>query len=584
MARYDVVIVGAGLFGSLSAYKYKSLGRKVLVIDKRSHVGGNLYCESIEGINVHKYGAHIFHTSNKKVWDFVNSFVEFNRFTNSPLANYKNVLYNLPFNMNTFYQLWGTKTPAEAKAEIERQRAEVQIDDPKNLEEQALSLVGKDIYEKLIKGYTEKQWGKSPRDLPAFIIKRIPLRYTFDNNYFSDIYQGIPAGGYNGLISKLLEGCEVLCNADFFKDRPYFEALANQYEPDSRKSCHCMIQARILKHQIYIYCPANFVTGGTELLHQLVDVLRNNGAEAYIYYIGEPDAAIPDAFKRYNIQQSLEIVDREDNIVVLPETLFKHHIDIKYARIYLWWLSVDNFYNGCMFNLPLKELFDFSKRMFVDRFILNFKGYASPEDKRGRISLNSLSSERYVSLYQSEYAHHFLYTKGFKYVLPLKDYINTEFYEIPKVSGRENIVLYNPAKGMEYTRQLIRLSPDLEWRPIQGLKRKQLVELLRKSKLYIDFGNHPGKDRLPREAALNGCCLITGIRGAAYFYEDIPIPDIYKLDEKKVSKEDVISLIRNVLADYEKCFSDFNYYRSRILMEKAEFEEDVKKLFLRESV
>ena len=228
MARYDVVIVGAGLFGSLSAYKYKSLGRKVLVIDKRSHVGGNLYCESIEGINVHKYGAHIFHTSNKKVWDFVNSFVEFNRFTNSPLANYKNVLYNLPFNMNTFYQLWGTKTPAEAKAEIERQRAEVQIDDPKNLEEQALSLVGKDIYEKLIKGYTEKQWGKSPRDLPAFIIKRIPLRYTFDNNYFSDIYQGIPAGGYNGLISKLLEGCEVLCNADFFKDRTYFEALANQ--------------------------------------------------------------------------------------------------------------------------------------------------------------------------------------------------------------------------------------------------------------------------------------------------------------------------------------------------------------------
>ena len=228
MARYDVVIVGAGLFGSLSAYKYKSLGRKVLVIDKRSHVGGNLYCESIEGINVHKYGAHIFHTSNKKVWDFVNSFVEFNRFTNSPLANYKNVLYNLPFNMNTFYQLWGTKTPAEAKAEIERQRAEVQIDDPKNLEEQALSLVGKDIYEKLIKGYTEKQWGKSPRDLPAFIIKRIPLRYTFDNNYFSDIYQGIPAGGYNGLISKLLEGCEVLCNADFFKDSPYFEALANQ--------------------------------------------------------------------------------------------------------------------------------------------------------------------------------------------------------------------------------------------------------------------------------------------------------------------------------------------------------------------
>lgn len=228
MKKYDYLIVGAGLFGSIFAYEANKRGKKCLVIDKRNHVGGNVYCENIEGINVHKYGAHIFHTSNKKVWDYVNSFVEFNRYTNSPVANYNGELYNLPFNMNTFYQLWGTKTPLEAKNKIEEQKKEANVSDPKNLEEQAISLVGKDIYEKLIKGYTEKQWGKKATELPAFIIKRLPVRFTFDNNYFNDMYQGIPIGGYNVIIDKLLDGIEVKLEIDFFKNRKELERLANK--------------------------------------------------------------------------------------------------------------------------------------------------------------------------------------------------------------------------------------------------------------------------------------------------------------------------------------------------------------------
>ena len=228
MKYFDYLIVGAGLYGSIFAYKAMQAGKKVLVIDKRLHVGGNLYCENIEGINVHKYGAHIFHTSNKKVWDFVNSIVEFNRYTNSPIANYKGKLYNLPFNMNTFYALWGTITPEEAMSKIEEQRKEAGITDPKNMEEQAISLVGKDIYEILIKGYTEKQWGRKATDLPPFIIKRLPVRFTFDNNYFNDKYQGIPIGGYNKLIEGLLKGIEIECNTDFFVNRIEFESMADK--------------------------------------------------------------------------------------------------------------------------------------------------------------------------------------------------------------------------------------------------------------------------------------------------------------------------------------------------------------------
>ena len=218
--KYDYLIVGSGLFGATFAYLAKKAGKKCLVIDKRPHLGGNVYCEKVEGINVHQYGAHIFHTSNKKVWDFVNSIVEFNRYTNCPVANYKGKLYNLPFNMNTFYQMWGVLTPKEAKAKIEEQKKEALAAlngrEPQNLEEQALCLVGKDIFEKLIKEYTEKQWGRKCTELPAFIIKRLPVRLVFDNNYFNDKYQGIPVGGYNQLIDGLLEGIECKTGVDFF--------------------------------------------------------------------------------------------------------------------------------------------------------------------------------------------------------------------------------------------------------------------------------------------------------------------------------------------------------------------------------
>lgn len=217
----DYLIVGSGLYGATFAYRAKQIGKKCLVIDKRPHLGGNVYCENVEGINVHKYGAHIFHTNNKEVWDFVNSLVPFNRYTNSPIANYKGKIYNLPFNMNTFYQMWGVTNPEEAKAKIEEQKVEAVAAlngrEPQNLEEQALILVGKDIFETLIKDYTEKQWGRRCCELPAFIIKRLPVRLVFDNNYFNDAYQGIPIGGYNKLIEGLLGGVECKTNTDFFK-------------------------------------------------------------------------------------------------------------------------------------------------------------------------------------------------------------------------------------------------------------------------------------------------------------------------------------------------------------------------------
>ena len=234
--KYDYLIVGAGLFGATFAHLARKRGKRCLVIDKRPHAGGNIYCENIEGINVHKYGAHIFHTSDKEVWDFVNSIVPFNRYTNCPVAQAPDGrLYNLPFNMNTFYQMWGVKTPAEAQAKLDEQRREAVgrmkaegVTEPRNLEEQALTLIGRDIYEQLIKGYTEKQWGRRCTELPAFIIRRLPVRMTFDNNYFNDSYQGIPIGGYNRLIDGLLDGVEVRLNADFFADRARWESIADR--------------------------------------------------------------------------------------------------------------------------------------------------------------------------------------------------------------------------------------------------------------------------------------------------------------------------------------------------------------------
>jgi UDP-galactopyranose mutase len=233
--EYDYLIVGAGIYGATFACIAHRQGKRCLVIDKRNHIGGNIYCENIEGINVHKYGAHIFHTSNKKVWDFANSIVEFNRYTNSPIANYKGKQYNLPFNMNTFYQMWGVLTPAEAQAKIEEQRQEALekmkadgVTEPRNLEEQAQLLIGKDLYEILIKGYTEKQWGRKCSELPAFIIKRLPVRFVHDNNYFNDRFQGIPIGGFNKLIDGLLDGVEVKLNTDFFDNLQHWEQVADK--------------------------------------------------------------------------------------------------------------------------------------------------------------------------------------------------------------------------------------------------------------------------------------------------------------------------------------------------------------------
>ena len=224
---YDYLIVGAGLYGAVFAHEMKARGKKVLVIDRRAHIAGNVYTEKIEGIHVHRYGAHIFHTNNKKVWNYITQFAEFNRFTNSPVANYKRKLYSLPFNMYTFNQMWGVVTPEEASAEIERQRREI-TGEPKNLEEQAISLVGRDIYEKLIKGYTEKQWGRDCRELPAFIIRRLPVRLTFDNNYFNALYQGIPGGGYTKMVANLLEGIEVRLNTDYLEHKDELDALAQK--------------------------------------------------------------------------------------------------------------------------------------------------------------------------------------------------------------------------------------------------------------------------------------------------------------------------------------------------------------------
>ena len=227
MKKYDYLIVGAGLFGATFAYEMTKKGKKCLVIDRRGHIGGNIYCENINGINVHKYGAHIFHTNDKKIWDYVNQFVEFNNYINSPIANYKGEIFNLPFNMNTFSKLWGVITPSQAKQKIEAQKKEFNIKNPKNLEEQAISLVGKDIYVKLIKEYTEKQWGKDCKELPAFIIKRLPVRFTYDNNYFNDRYQGIPIGGYNIIIEKMLKDSDIQLNVDYLKNREKFNKMAD---------------------------------------------------------------------------------------------------------------------------------------------------------------------------------------------------------------------------------------------------------------------------------------------------------------------------------------------------------------------
>lgn len=269
---YNYLIIGAGLFGSVIAHELTIRGKKCLVIDKRNHIGGNVYTEKIAGINVHKYGAHIFHTNNKRIWDYVNSFVDFNRYTNSPIANYKGRLYNLPFNMNTFYEMWGVTTPKEAMLKIEEQRRGVRIQEPQNLEEQAISLVGEDIYRTLIKEYTEKQWGRKATELPAFIIKRLPVRFTFDNNYFNDCYQGIPEGGYTRLVEKLLEGVEVCLGVDYCMRRAELNQLAEQV----------IYTGEIDRYFDYCYGELNYRSLRFE--HELFEGLENYQGNAVVNY------------------------------------------------------------------------------------------------------------------------------------------------------------------------------------------------------------------------------------------------------------------------------------------------------------
>ena len=295
--KYDFLIVGAGLFGAVFAHEMTKKGKKCLIIEKRDHIGGNIYTKEEHNINVHQYGAHIFHTNKKEIWDYINQFANFNRYTNSPVANYKGELYNLPFNMNTFYQMWGVKTPDEAKNMIEKQKAESKIENPQNLEEQAISLIGKDIYEKLVKGYTEKQWGRKCSELPAFIIKRLPVRFTFDNNYFNDLYQGIPIGGYTRIIEKMLENIDVKLNTDFFDDRQKWIDMAD------------VIIFTGMIDQYYDYCYGELEYRGLNFEFETLDVDNYQG-NAVINYT---DVETP--FTRIIEHKHFESVDSPKTII-----------------------------------------------------------------------------------------------------------------------------------------------------------------------------------------------------------------------------------------------------------------------------
>ena len=296
--KYDYLIVGSGLFGAVVAHGLTQKEKKCLVIDKRSHIGGNVYTESINGINVHKYGAHIFHTNDEEVWKYVNSFVEFNRYTNSPVANYHGKLYNLPFNMNTFYQMWGATTPAEAFHIIERQRKESGIEEPKNLEEQAISLIGKDIYYILIKEYTEKQWGRQATELPAFIIKRLPVRFTFDNNYFNDRFQGIPIGGYTKLIEKMLQGIEVRLEVDYMDHREVLDAAAGKI----------IYTGEIDRFFNYCYGQLNYRS--LQFEHELLTGVKNYQGNAVINYTSSD---VP--YTRIIEHKHFEFGDQADTVI-----------------------------------------------------------------------------------------------------------------------------------------------------------------------------------------------------------------------------------------------------------------------------
>ncbi|MGJ1514897.1 hypothetical protein ACR79N_07875 [Sphingobacterium siyangense] len=333
--------------------------------------------------------------------------------------------------------------------------------------------------------------------------------------------------------------------------------------------------------KVFVYCPAQVVTGGAELLHQLVDLLNRQGRQAFIVYYGDKENEVPSAYSKYNIRVSDSVEDSEKNIVVFYEAVFDKIKNIKKAQIFLWWLSVDNFFifgtdfinilDLCRYNLS------FGLKIAIYRlFQLLFKG---KNLFKNTFSIKWLKNLDAVNAYQSEYAQNFLINHGFKLTTPLSDYINTDFYTGFSTVDRENVVLYNPKKGFEFTKKLIERAKHINFLPLENMSREQLVNVFNRSKLYIDFGYHPGKDRLPREVALNGCCVITGMRGSARFFEDVPLANVFKFDEKAAGVDSIIARIDGVLANYEKIIPKYDFYRTQILSEKEIFEEQVRRIF-----
>lgn len=332
--------------------------------------------------------------------------------------------------------------------------------------------------------------------------------------------------------------------------------------------------------KIFVYCPAGVVSGGPELLHQLVDIINSNNRQAFIVYYGEKEHKIPSEYSSYNIKLASKIEDSKENIVVIPEGLCNLLCEGEYIQKLLWWLSVDHFFMICRGILSPFDLiqwdFNMGIRTIAGRILRLLQGR---NHFKNNLSLAKMRKMNITHAYQSEYAQSFLLNNGFDNLFPLKDYINTELCNYVNSDHRENIILYNPKKGLEYTKELIKLTSGVQWVPVQNMTRKELVSLMRKSKLYIDFGYHPGKDRLPREAAMNGCCVITGIDGSARFFEDVPINSSYKFNQKNISKNKIASRINHVINNYDTCINDFDFYRKCILIERADFIRQAKFLF-----
>lgn len=333
--------------------------------------------------------------------------------------------------------------------------------------------------------------------------------------------------------------------------------------------------------KIYVYCPAGVVTGGAELLHQLVDILNKSGRDAYICYLGDKPHECPSEYSSYNLKFSNSVEDVLSNVAVYYDARFSLAFKLKHVQKVLWWMSVDNFFINERLSLRFSDLYSFDKQLAIGSLSWKIKRLLKGGNLfRRTFSVEGLVKLNAVSAYQSEYAKDFLEKKGFVRTAPLKDYINTEHgLQYDNIKERESIILYNPKKGFKYTKELMDLAPELKWIPIQNMSRKELISLMRRSKLYVDFGNHPGKDRLPREAALNGCCIITGRRGSANFYGDIAIANDYKFDERTASKMEIVKKIRSVVENYSTEITNFELYRKNILEEEKEFYKQVRELF-----